>query len=119
MADEMKKKLQVETHDAIGKLSSQALKNPNFSKKDVKTECAAAIKALRVREKISMRERRRRARIECLNQGLRLENFDFNDEDTQVKFGQYADPMFDSMPPEEALVTEIDSLVGGYSVEEY
>ena len=73
-----------------------------------------------------MRERRRRARIECLNQGLRLENFDFNDEDTQVKFGQYADPMFDSMPPEpcsqnpeENLVTEIDSLVGGYSVEEY
>ena len=87
MAENMKEKLQVETKHAVSQLSEYALKNPNFNHKFVKIESETLIAELRVEQKIQERLRKRKAQIECLAMGWKIEQFDFNNEETLLKFG--------------------------------
>jgi hypothetical protein len=121
MAESMRTKLQVETKQAVSHLSEYALQNPNFNQAFVKVECDTLIAQLRVEQRVQERLRKRKAQIECLAVGRKIEQFDFDDEATLLRFGQPPLDLYADMPKEDEFFepkkcTEEDSVC---SLEDY
>lgn len=87
-SDNKKSEIPLKTDEAIQKMSLFSENDKNFNLGFVKTKSEFKIKELYYLERRLILERKMNAKKVCLAEGFQLEDFDFNQEETLLKFGQ-------------------------------